>query len=872
MNETAPTSRPGQGAGRNLAHLGRIGLGLTGRCAEAFQDLRPTIRTGRTPTTWTGFALGLGLLGSSCSGHATQGDVSIFGGAPPSYDYINDGPVVAKVRVLAPVTEDFILQATIPLPPGTYDRSDALVPFAILSSSPATASPSQVEIVSRYPNPDHGADVVEVSAHVRRPPVAPGTPIDYEVVFSPHTAQAFVESTEVAALFDEPGKLVLEAKDVFGHRYNFDVLASYRAGTPERVRSGAIMHEHKTSGALMPTTVVSGTQATLPHLMGVHAYMRRFTKEDFFALDLHLHNGFDGQDPSTTADDVLDELHFERLSLRLPAGWRVIDTLPNPYLGVPTVSGGNQSVDLVAPLPGNKLHFMPRSSQFWRRLYIARDASAEARAQVHVARHNIGFCQPGETAGGVELWSWWNQLTARYSPLAFVLPHLDSMATPEAIREEHRLNLENRLAQVATGSASGYPVLSPGLGWSHPWGVAYGGMTGGDDITQTPGIDVAWAASPDGLRFHELKARMVMDRQPGVFYRADGEPTCYEDLVVPQGNYGPWMPLEFTMRPTGFDYFGFGSAPMHQAQSAQQQNRLAPYKQALADYQPIDLQHYVRYSSHLIILAWLANDSLAKEQLEQSAELYRMTHHEAYVGNYGYVPGAGLKSRELFLANHQGVGIAYGRGEAWGLQLASAAYALGDDTIRGRYKPWLRTVANYVHQGQSTCTGNIASNRIGNVMNGQYLTRQSFELAFMVTALESMRRSVFEGSEQTTAERLHETMIAATYSTVTAPFWDSSIGGQRRRIGVGRSDFSQVDFCTSIPFEAFYNENEVDNLTAMTPWGLAYAATQDPIFLQRAAEILPGNGHVMEGLGQLGVGALGHHGPFLAALQRFVNQ
>ena len=46
-------------------------------------------------------------------------------------------------------------------------------------------------------------------------------------------------------------------------------------------------------------------------------------------------------------------------------------------------------------------------------------------------------------------------------------------------------------------------------------------------------------------------------------------------------------------------------------------------------------------------MTWLGNDSLAKLQLKQTAELFRMTHHEHFVGNYGYVHGLSLKQRQV---------------------------------------------------------------------------------------------------------------------------------------------------------------------------------------------------------------------------------
>lgn len=821
------------------------------------------------PTAGAALTLGLsGLLAGCDVGDVTQGSLSVDEVDSPAYSYTRQGPVVAKLRVLAPESPDFILQGTVPVPPGTYSAGDVLVPLGVLSSGDKSLSPSQVEVVSRYPDSSQGADVVEIIAHVRRPNVAPGTPIDYEVVYSPHAPKRFRLKKEIAMLFRAPGALVLRGKDVFGHVYQFDVLEGLRTRTAETVRDGAVIREHKSHGALMPLVPVPGTQATLPHLMGVHSFLRTFDNEDFFALDLHFHNGFDGRDSTTSMDDVLDELHFEQLGIRLPAGWRVIDSLPNPCSGEPIVTGGMQQVALVAPLPNNRLHFMGRNAQFWRRVMIARTPEAAQRALVHITRHNMGFCQEGESNTGAELWSWWNPETARFLPQAHRLPSLAGIDSAENLRAQHAVALDLRLNQVRTGGTTQHPVESPGLGWAHPWGVAYGGMTGGEDITQAIGGDVAWAASPDGYRFYELKARMRVDRQPNVFYSSDGNPLRYENFVRLTGNVnGPYQPQEFSMKAIGNDTFGFAQAPMHQAAAAVAQGRVAPYKQALSGFHPIDLQHYTRYLNNLLVLTWLGNDSLAKEQIEMSGELFHLSHNEAYITAWGnYMPGGGLRIRQQFVAEHPGQGIAYGRGEGWGLYTAAAAFATGDDDLRGRFRPWLRTVAHLVKAGQSTCTGNITSRFVQEFANGTYLTRQSFELAFVVNSLEAIRRSVFEGIDLPTQHTLEEVITAAAYSTIQAPFWDFALGGQIRSLGVGFHNSPQADFCGSLPAAAIFT-TIVDNQTPMTAWAYAYEFTRDPIFLQRAVDSLAGTGNLVQELEQSGLFKLPDSSPLLALAQ-----
>jgi hypothetical protein len=198
---------------------------------------------------------------------------------------------------------------------------------------------------------------------------------------------------------------------------------------------------------------------------------------------------------------------------------------------------------------------------------------------------------------------------------------------------------------------------------------------------------------------------------------------------------------------------------------------------------------------------------------------------------------------------------------------AVAAYAIGDDDLRARFRPWFTSLAQLIAAGQSTCTGNIMATRINKFEGGLFLIRQSFELAFVINALESMRRTVFEGSDLALQQLLEDAVVGASYSTVQAPFWDASLGGQRRSLGVGYSDLSQADFCQTIPTQAYLGIDHVETKSAMTPWAYAYGYTQDPIFLQRAAEHLQGSGNLQHELENIWSTQLAHSALLLAVVQ-----
>ncbi|WP_145197591.1 hypothetical protein [Planctomycetes bacterium Poly30] len=810
------------------------------------------------------FAAGCGGDTSSSVGLGDDGVVS-----SPTFDFENDGYVVGKVRMNAPAVPDFLLRATLPVPRGTFAADDAQVPLAVISSADPTASPTQVEVVSRYANNEDGADVVEIISRVRRPDVAPGTPIEYLVVYAPHAKGDLQLSPAVDTILRAPGAVRLVANDPFGNPYSADLFAKIKSADPtvEVVRDGELIKEFRVPEVLVPTSPVTGAEGTLPRLMGVNAFVRTFAGEDFFALDLHVHNGFDGKDESVTWDEVLTDLYFDKLHLRLPQGWEVLHALENPFTGDAFAAGNMQEVPLIAAIPDGDMHLMHRQSQFSRRIMIARTDAVE-RARAELEHQTLAFCTEGRADDGSELWSWWNPATARYLPQNHRLPNLASMTTREAIDAEFRGQYEARSAMVETGVGDAYPILSGNLGWAHPYWSSYGGMTGGENIEQIPGVEIAWSGSQAGFRFIEMRNRMVLERQPTALYSSAGIPTKFEDHLVTTGQNGPYLPFDLSMKFVGDDsYFGFDDAPTFQADYVASAGLKPAYEEPLKEFMAIDLQHLIRFTNDLKTMTWLGNDSLSKWQIRRVGELFRMTHHEGNVGDYGYVGGSSLQWRINRVTENPGVGIEYGRGEGWGLFAASAAYATGDDDLRERFRPWFAEVSRVCAEGQSDCTGNLTAVRIGKQANGIYRTRQSFEQSFATNALESMRTTVFDRVDEEVSERLADIIVGTAYSTIRMPFYDPAHGGLRKVIGVGMSDMSIPDFCFDLPDDAGYGLTNVDHETPLTLWTYAYELSGDAAFLQIAASSLGTTANLEAELNILGQQRLPHSAFMLGTVQ-----
>ena len=86
----------------------------------------------------------------------------------------------------------------------------------------------------------------------------------------------------------------LIARDVFNNVYTLDPL---RSDLPSKMmRDGSAIRERRTYGSMMPVAPRTGATATLPHLFGVHAYVRQFDELPILELDLRFNNGHSGLD------------------------------------------------------------------------------------------------------------------------------------------------------------------------------------------------------------------------------------------------------------------------------------------------------------------------------------------------------------------------------------------------------------------------------------------------------------------------------------------------------------------------------------------------------------------------------------------------
>jgi hypothetical protein len=541
-------------------------------------------------------------------------------------------------------------------------------------------------------------------------------------------------------------------------------------------------------------------------------------------------------DQLSSADDPLGKVYFKDLELLVPKGWQALCTSEDPQWGEPYTASVNWTAYAIAgePAPG-KLHVMPHQGQMHRRIWLAPSSAAEHASELLEAQ-GLAFCQPG-TADGHEMWSWWNWSTARYFPQCHALPQLGFLGSG-ALRAVMSSSFWELQGLLESGAANGYPVTATALGWAHPFGVAYGGGTGGDGIHLWEGIETAAGASVLGYRYYEVLHRMQTERMPVALYGIDGEPTALADWLTPGPN-GLYAPLFFYLTlKGGNDPFGFASAPTFQVDYVASQGLAPDYEAELLSYEPIDFQHLVRVTRAAKALAWLANDALAKDDLELLAELAHLSYHPYYNSEYDHVQSSGLLSDLLEAQAHPHKGVDFGRGEGWMLDVAVAAYRLGTPEWRAANYAWFEEILEVPELAQSECTGIIQGLAYEKILEGKYRGRQSIEQAIVENALRAAVESVWRWKDPELVARAEAVLRTSLMSMALSAVWSPTGHAPYSQFAVGPLDVALPLFCDAVPADG--KSVDVDGYQCWSSLALGYEMTGGEVFLDRAEEMAGG--------------------------------
>jgi hypothetical protein len=757
------------------------------------------------------------------------------------------GAIVAGFYVDPPTVSPALIRTTLPLPPNTFDPDSPINPLRLIYLD-GTPIETQIEVVTRHPGPGEGAAVVELIGRINVPPgqtkpltilvqrfdnsriLPPPSPSVADFYNTPLDVPAPVQS-----LLKNPHQIQLAVEDAFGKLYMLDLVHDTELSKGERriERFGELQTEFRHHGWMGPLFPTTGPNGTLSHMFGVHAYVRISAGDPVIELDLRIHNGADGR---TADNEAQGPLYFRKLSLVLPPGWSASPRFKDPLFGEKETVGQFVVYPIVDDSGDGKMHIMPQLGQMHRRLIIAPEMET-ARAKSHINSEGLGFVRPGP--GPVRaplLWSWWHPSSSNYFPQAHLLPRMEQVPT-SAFKDIARQDYEFLKGHFENGTGgSNYPISSNALGWAHPYGIPYGGMTGGDGIQFYYGLEALLGHSSDGYRYLQLLHRMGTERMPNALYGRDGSPTTVEDWLVNEAGQ-TYLPFYFYMHPTGSnDPFGLTTAPTGHVNYVKANGLEPAYQAELLEYQHIDVQHLVRYTGPAKALAWLANDSLAKDDLELQAELCHLTYHNYENSKYHHIQGTTMLGDRVFVDAHPGTGFDFGRGEGWILDTMTAAYELGTPAFRSSKFPWFQDITQLIEDGQSDCTGFINANIYLKLLNGDFRVMQSIENAIIQNAMFSAMRSVLRNTDQLNFIKMRTVLQKSLTSNLRPEYWHPDNAAPFTQVAVAPKDATQPPFCGFVPSggqSAYFDGYQIWPSMA---YGLALVG--DPAYFEYTSKLL----------------------------------
>jgi hypothetical protein len=329
---------------------------------------------------------------------------------------------------------------------------------------------------------------------------------------------------------------------------------------------------------------------------------------------------------------------------------------------------------------------------------------------------------------------------------------------------------------------------------------------------------------------------MHSDRMPNVLYDADGTPSTVEEWKFIGAGGEPYLPFQHFHLPqlSSQDPFGLWLAPTFQQNHVAANDLMASWGNDLLAFEPHDFQHYIRYTRSAKVLTWMANDSLARDDLRMQAEMFHHSYHE-YNNSYdGYVQVSGLKYDQEYVAGSPHQGLTYGRGEAWGLDAALAAYATSSPAWRAENRPWIDKTIDVIAAGQMTCTGFIQAQLNEHFADGNYRSRQIVEQSIIENALVGAIESVYRNVSSAYTAKTKDTLRASLYSMLDPMSWAPGQNAPWATSAVGPLHDSAPIYCdiSEVPLDG--HSSYTDGFQNWSSFGYGFQETYDLVFLEFA--------------------------------------
>jgi hypothetical protein len=716
----------------------------------------------------------------------------------------------ATIRATVPDLNTFIVRGVVPLPRGyNEEQPNNRCPFTVWHPTTYEACTTQWEPVSFYPSaPGDAREVAsaEILAHVPRSGMVPGTQEDFQVSDDPQPWAFPSPAPEAVNMVMIKSAIRLRATDFYGNVYEaslsrdlFKAVGGGPSGLPtgpgtlldsRTHRFGAAMATIENHGWL--SRVGPGTPESLPWLLGWQAFLTARTGSDILELTLNVHNAF----CAVPYVAPTGHAYFRDLSLVLPKGWEMQTEWEEPASGNPTPDAHDAFyvVPLVRANDDGTMHMMAQHGEREWRLTLYETGNETAAEEIR-AQRGWGTARPGisEEAGGEALWSWSNPETANYQAQCFPVPDLDHVH--DSCVDKVLGWWDSYYEALASGSSLVYKG-SEAFGYYHPYGVSYGGMTGGSEIFPFDGLEVIQAGLEAGLSATRALHYMYSCRQPGAIYTIKGQPLWFETMLA-DGSRCDWNYFNagWTQKQDGA--YGFVGAPNQHRDEIEAAGQLPTYEDKLTRdigsyssfFQPIDFQHYVRRTRSCRTLVWLDNDPLAKRKLQMLAEIGMMHYHAEPSSTTAGVHG----KLAAVVTDNPGATVTAGRGDAWVLDAAAAAYATAPKVWRDRpvVRTWFNTAVS-TFRAALTPAGIAIGTTYGKQatqepFNGNYIVCQCFEQCLLAHAVRGVLKSVLEGVSQI-EELAREFVVLNGAPGIADYMWREGTGGTWNKVAAGTID------------------------------------------------------------------------------------